>query len=549
MGIDDAYHVERTLARGPYGVTELVTIDGVGPFVRKKIPSALAQRSIWASLNGLGCDRIPHVAAMYELPDCFAVIIEYVPGETLSQYLDGHGTIGVDEAVALTMQICESILAVHHAGILHRDITPANVIVANDGAHIIDFGIARELSHESHGDRDTTVLGTYGFAAPEQYGFARTDVRSDVYSIGRILGTMLTGMFPDAENYESALNRTLSDKPDLHAIIKRACAFEPSARYQSADDLLEALRSGRDTYEAGYDTVQNHGNGMGTAKKTTAVPPHHAVRVMVIAVVAILIVIVSAMMLTIGVPFLSDHANTLLSSGQQGDMSSQTSPGTADATDGMPKDGKTKNDETKDSTAPDDDAVASGNPLELVETGWSAEDGFVSYAVGLRNTSDSVNVEFPSIEITGYDDQDDIIFSDTQVLRYAFAGQTTYFSGLAGDGVAPARVDFSILDPQSHELDSSTDAVVFSVSDTKEIVTDNDGITFTGRIGISQNNTKIQESSSVNVSLVLRDADGSIIGGQETFVDWPPAGGTRPFSIKTYGLPDYASYEIHAQIW
>ena len=69
MSIDDAYHVERTLARGPSGVTELVSIDGNGPFVRKKIPSPLAQRNVWAALSACQSNRLPRVEATYELPD------------------------------------------------------------------------------------------------------------------------------------------------------------------------------------------------------------------------------------------------------------------------------------------------------------------------------------------------------------------------------------------------------------------------------------------------------------------------------------------------
>lgn len=85
MSIDDAYHVERTLARGPSGVTELVSIDGNGPFVRKKIPSPLAQRNVWAALSACQSNRLPRVEATYELPDRFVIVYDYVPGSTLAQ--------------------------------------------------------------------------------------------------------------------------------------------------------------------------------------------------------------------------------------------------------------------------------------------------------------------------------------------------------------------------------------------------------------------------------------------------------------------------------
>ena len=157
MSIDDAYHVERTLARGPSGVTELVSIDGNGPFVRKKIPSPLAQRNVWAALSACQSNRLPRVEATYELPDRFVIV---------------YGRLAPNVAVQLIDQICEAVQELHQHGVIHRDITPANVIVAQDGAHLIDFGIARIRSEASNRSRDTTALGTYGFASPEQYGFA-----------------------------------------------------------------------------------------------------------------------------------------------------------------------------------------------------------------------------------------------------------------------------------------------------------------------------------------------------------------------------------------
>ncbi len=104
MGIDDAYHVEQVLARGPRGVTELVTIDGVGPFVRKKDPTVLAQRGVWSALGGSTCPRLPRVEATYELPDCVAVVLDYVPGPTLEQVVAERGRLQQNEAVNLAQQ-------------------------------------------------------------------------------------------------------------------------------------------------------------------------------------------------------------------------------------------------------------------------------------------------------------------------------------------------------------------------------------------------------------------------------------------------------------
>lgn len=137
MSIDDAYHVERTLARGPSGVTELVSIDGNGPFVRKKIPSPLAQRNVWAVLSACQSNRLPRVEATYELPDRFVIVYDYVPGSTLAQIVEENGRLAPNVAVQLIDQICEAVQELHQHGVIHRDITPANIILARHCAHMV----------------------------------------------------------------------------------------------------------------------------------------------------------------------------------------------------------------------------------------------------------------------------------------------------------------------------------------------------------------------------------------------------------------------------
>lgn len=160
---------------------------------------------MWAALSACQSNRLPRVEATYELPDRFVIVYDYVPGSTLAQIAEENGRLAPNVAVQLIDQICEAVQELHQHGVIHRDITPANVIVAQDGAHLIDFGIARIRSEASNRSRDTTALGTYGFASPEQYGFAKTDARSDVFSLGRLLGFMLTGVYPDASDYEQRL--------------------------------------------------------------------------------------------------------------------------------------------------------------------------------------------------------------------------------------------------------------------------------------------------------------------------------------------------------
>ena len=241
---DEALRVVQVLSDKPAGRTELVE-DGAGQrFIRKRIPAELANREAWAALAQVKHARLPRVIGSYELPDCFVVVCSYVEGESLAGMMEREGRLDAPWAAEIAAEVADAAAVLHAVGVIHRDISPTNVIIAEDGAHLIDLGIAR--AYDEDASHDTTRLGTWGFAAPEQYGFAQTDARSDVYSIGRLLGWMLTGVRPDDEAFEPALaDEGLVPLP-LRRVIERACAFEPSSRYPNCTDLANALRAGID---------------------------------------------------------------------------------------------------------------------------------------------------------------------------------------------------------------------------------------------------------------------------------------------------------------
>lgn len=544
MGIDDAYHVEQVLARGPRGVTELVTIDGVGPFVRKKIPTVLAQRGVWSALGGSTCPRLPRVEATYELPDCVAVVLDYVPGPTLEQVVAERGRLQQSEAVNLAQQICEAVQELHRLGVLHRDLTPANIIVADDGAHIIDLGIARPLTDTANRNRDTTALGTYGFASPEQYGFAPTDVRSDIYSLGRILGFMLTGVYPDDTRYTPLLSDDLHVTPRLRAIVERATAFEPSARYQNVTQFARALTSPSDpvdSYVPAYAVQRPAVNGKPRPRTVIAVA---------VACVAVVAIVAAAVLIPRWIAGAGSDGGA--TNGTLQNAGSRPDPSTDDDSD--PVDSGTGS-STRD---PAGDGAAHGNaeygnPLELVETGWSAdESGYVHYAFGLRNTSDSVCIQLPSVEITGRGEDGSVLFSETLIMANAFAGETVYFGSEIGNGngIVPATVDFTVLEPDDYSYVNSSESASFKADNLSAAPDGYGGEIFSGEISVVKDSARVREqSSTLAASLVLRDDAGAIVYGYSTFVDWPSEGGSRPFSMDVFDPPAYDSFEVYAQPW
>lgn len=275
MDLDDSFVPVRTLAQGDGGTTELVARREPRPgepvlLVRKRVPAPLANEPAWRALQvaelagtcdaagadgaagaatgkakavpaakAAGVSRLPHVRELYRLPDALVAVYDYVEGPTLRELVRERGPLAPGCAVALARQLCQALAPLHAAGVVHRDIAPGNVVVAADGAHLIDLGIARmRVDGASH---DTTRLGTWGFAAPEQYGFAQTDARSDVFSLGRVLAYALTAADPADASFDSAAQESPLVSPALRKVIKKATAFEPSSRYQSTGELERAL--------------------------------------------------------------------------------------------------------------------------------------------------------------------------------------------------------------------------------------------------------------------------------------------------------------------
>ncbi|MEE8716827.1 MAG: protein kinase [Coriobacteriales bacterium] len=278
---DEGYRVIRELGHGETGTTELVRrcggagANGAGGsgarpgelpaggrlLVRKRIPAALANRRAWEAARTCDEPLLARVRDIYELPDQLVVVYDYVPGEPLSKLVGDAQGLDPASACAVALDVCRAVGALHRAGVVHRDVTPSNVIVSVDGAHLIDLGIARLADPRTGADgdarasRDTTTLGTTGFAAPEQYGFARTDARADVYSIGRLVAWMLAGGFGEDGTADAALAGLDQAAPALAAVVRKACSFDRDARYGSADELARALRQAIPDAAAGRDAT------------------------------------------------------------------------------------------------------------------------------------------------------------------------------------------------------------------------------------------------------------------------------------------------------
>ena len=167
------------------------------------------------------------------------VLMEYISGATLQELLQEKKTFSEKEVRDMAVELCSVLQKVHEAGIVHRDITPKNIMISNDGVlKLIDFGIAREKKEEKA--QDTEILGTPGYAAPEQHGFIQTDKRSDIYAVGVLMNVALTGALPREKLYEGS---------SFRKIIQRCIEMDAVNRYQSVEELLADLyKSGQEYY-------------------------------------------------------------------------------------------------------------------------------------------------------------------------------------------------------------------------------------------------------------------------------------------------------------
>ena len=183
---------------------------------------------VYRKLVGISCPNLPQIMETAERDGMVAVLEEYIQVDSLAYLLEG-ALFSHAEARKITMQLCNALWVLHKLGAVHRDIKPENVIIRGSEAILIDFDASRIFKSDTN--QDTQILGTTGYAAPEQYGIAQTDERADIYSLGVLLNIMLTGKHPSKELASGRLGR----------IVQKCTMVNPEKRYKSVLYLMEAL--------------------------------------------------------------------------------------------------------------------------------------------------------------------------------------------------------------------------------------------------------------------------------------------------------------------
>ncbi|MEU6782749.1 serine/threonine-protein kinase [Nonomuraea angiospora] len=171
----------------------------------------------------------------------------YIPGPSLAEAVTGHGPLPSAAVRVLGAGLAEGLAAIHSTGLIHRDLTHRNVILADDGPRVIDFGIAKALDtvHLS-----TRVIGTPGFMSPEQARAGQIGPESDVFSLGCVLAYAATGTGPfGGGRADLVVYRVVHEEPDLGGVpadlapLLRACLAKSPADRPRLDDVLDRLET------------------------------------------------------------------------------------------------------------------------------------------------------------------------------------------------------------------------------------------------------------------------------------------------------------------
>lgn len=192
---------------------------------------------------------------IHQFDNSISIVREYISGDSLAELLKGGKTLSEPIATRIAITICKGLSELHKHKLVHRDINPNNIIISSDGnAKIIDYGIVR--SFEKNKSSDTVILGTPGYAAPEQFGFSQSNERTDVYAVGVLLNVMLTGKLPNETHARGALGKVVTncthidaDKryADMHQLEVALSGLNQTVG--TADKIIEAIPGLRSKHE------------------------------------------------------------------------------------------------------------------------------------------------------------------------------------------------------------------------------------------------------------------------------------------------------------
>jgi Tol biopolymer transport system component len=269
---------------GPYEIVSLIGAGGMGEVYKARDTrlNRIVAIKILPSHNRADPDRRrrlareaqavamlahPHICVLHDMgrhEDCDFLVMEYLEGETLANRLR-KGPLPLDQVLRYAIEIGDALDNAHRQGIVHRDLTPGNIMLTKSGVKLLDFGLAKWLPSEVANEMETSPadslteegsrLGTLPYMAPEQIEGASGDERTDIFAFGAVVYEMASGRRAFQGNSQASLIAAILNRPPqplsgvqpnvpvaLDRLVGKCLAKDPDARWQSASDVADELR-------------------------------------------------------------------------------------------------------------------------------------------------------------------------------------------------------------------------------------------------------------------------------------------------------------------
>lgn len=230
------------LAGKVWAVKEMSDAVITNPLDRQRAVAAFQQEA--QMLANLSHANLPKVTDYFSEGGQEYLVMEYIDGQTLDEMLAacGNRPFSEEQVLSWAFQLCDVLEYLHHQGIIFRDLKPSNIMIDRNGTvRLIDFGIARifKIGKAS----DTTAFGTPGYAPPELYSGSQSDVRSDIYSLGATLHTLLTGFDPNQAPFQLPAIRQFNPavSQETERAVTTALAYKADQRWPNIGAMRSAL--------------------------------------------------------------------------------------------------------------------------------------------------------------------------------------------------------------------------------------------------------------------------------------------------------------------